>query len=214
MVKRLEKNINGDVSSVITQRFDKIKKQFKINLSNIFGKSHNRAIQIGIDLGGKKSAKSNIKQKIMAVNKVMANDISNIKDEQSQNVTRVIAQSYAQGLPSLQLKQQVSKELDTSGYKIDRAIRTNTAYLSSLTKLMTWADMGFTKYSWVLGKNDSVTRPHHKWLHGRVFLIKDALNNKAPIPGHIPNKDGSTDLSESMSCRCGVKLEKDSAKVS
>jgi hypothetical protein len=73
---------------------------------------------------------------------------------------------------------------------------------------MTWRDMGFTEYEWVLGKNDKRTRDYHKWLHGRSFSIIDALTGKAPIPGHVPNADGTTNLSQSINCRCGIRLVK------
>ena len=208
MAKTLQSDVSNNVSAVISQRFDRIKKQFSINLSNIFGKSYDRAVQVGIELGGNKPSKSAIKNKATAVSKMMSSDIDTIKNSQSQNVRRIIAQSYAQGLPSSKRKAQVSEEIGQSGYRLDRAIRTNTAYLGSLTKLMAWAEMGFTEYEWILGKDDSNTRPYHKKLHGKIFKIKAALEGRAPIPGRVSDKNGKVILSESINCRCGIRLHK------
>lgn len=208
MVKKLEQDITTSISDVIAARFKKIQDRFKINLGAVFGKSLDRALQVGIDFGGKKVNKQVIKRRASAVQKVMANDISNIKNEQTQNVSRVIAQSYAQGLPSLKTKQMVVDQLGQSNYKIQRAVRTNSAYLGSLTKLMTWDEMGFKEYEWVLGKSDKATRPLHRAMNGKPFKIKDALAGRAPIPGRVPNKDGTINLSQSINCRCGIRLGK------
>lgn len=206
MAKVLQQDVSNRIGDVIKTRFKKIKNQFALNLKNVFSKAYDRAVQVGVDLGGDKAPKQNIKKKAAAVQKMMHGDIDMIGNEQTQATSRVIAQSYAQGLPSLKLKQQVADTVGQSGYKLDRAIRTNTAYLASITKLMTWDEMGFTNYDWVLGKSDKNTRPYHKWLHGRTFKIKDALAGRAPIPGRVPKRDGSTDLSQSINCRCGIKL--------
>lgn len=204
--KKLTKDISGVVVDLVKQGFARLKRRYKFNLKTIFNKSFDRASLVGMDLGSKSAAKANISHKISAVTRMMTNDIDKIGNEQSQNVARIVAQAYAMGLPSLKLKQQVKDELEKADFKVDRAVRTGTAYLSSVTKLLAWQEQGFKNYSWLTGRDDNRTRPLHKRLNGKVFKIKDALEGRAPIPGRIPNKDGSVNLSESINCRCGVRV--------
>lgn len=206
VTKTLIKDISGVASDIVSAKFKKLKKNYSINLQSIFNKTFDRASLSGIELGSDKAGKFNIRKKVMAVAKMMSDDIDTISNEQSQNVARVVAQSYGMGLPSTKLKMQVKDELGKSDFKVDRAVRTGTAYLSSLTKLLTWYEQGFREYEWILGKDDKVTRPSHKRRHRKVYKIKDALEGRAPIPGRVPNADGSVNLSESMNCRCGLRI--------
>jgi SPP1 gp7 family putative phage head morphogenesis protein len=208
VTKKLTKDVSGVVVDLVKQGFKRLKQRYRLNLKTIFNKSFDRASLVGTDLGTKSAAKANIRQKIAAVQRMMTNDIDKIGNEQSQNVARVVAQAYAMGIPSLKLKQQVKNEIDKADFKVDRAVRTGTAYLSSVTKLLAWQDQGFKNYAWLTGRNDSKTRPLHRKLNGKVYKIKDALEGRWPaqIPGRVIDRSGNVVLGESINCRCSVRV--------
>lgn len=206
--KTLEKNPMNSIDEVLNDKFKIMKNRYSLNLDSVMNKSFNRALDVGVSAGGSsKAKKAAVKNKLNALKKVMLGEIDQIKDKTSQSMSRDIASNFARGASSGQLKKQLADNLGKSDYEIDRAVRTNTAYLSSISKLLAWQEQGFTHYKWVLGVKDAATRKQHiKW-NGQEFSIADALAGRAPIPGHVMTK-GKFDNAESINCRCGVRLSR------
>jgi len=208
LVKTLKDNPVNAVEDIIKDKFKSIKSRYSLNLDSVLKKSFDRSLDVGVQLGGKKTQASNIKSRLNALKKVMIGDIDKIENEASQNTARVIASAYASGIPSGKIASALTTEVGGIDYKTSRAIRTNTVYLSSLTKLTVWDSQGFTHYKWVLGIKDAATRKQHKIWHGKEFSIKVALSGRAPIPGHVTDKNGKVILGESINCRCGISLSR------
>jgi SPP1 gp7 family putative phage head morphogenesis protein len=209
MTKQLDKNPVSKIEDLVADKFKSIKRRYSLNLDSVLSKSFNRAFDAGADMNPNSKAKKMITMsKLKALKKVMIGDIDKIEAETSQNTSRDIANAYATGMPHGKINKQLQDSIGGAQYKIDRSVRTTTAQLASLSKLIAWQAQGFTHYKWRLGKNDKVTREQHKKWHMKEFKIIDALEGRAPLPARVYLKNGKLDLGQSMNCRCGVVLSR------
>lgn len=208
VLKTDPKKVTRSINDIIADKFNMIKKRFSLNLDSVFHKSYSRAQLDGISAKPSVKAKKIIvKNRVNALKSVMLQDIDNIQNKTSQDAARDVANNYATGASSGSLKQQIKNNFNMTDSKVSTVVRTNTAYLASLTKLKVWQEQGFSHYLWITGKFDSKTRPQHKKWNHKEFSIADALAGKAPIPGHVM-ENGKINLSQSINCRCGVRLSR------
>jgi len=206
MVKKIQKDLTGRVEDLISSKFNKIKNSFSVSLTSVFNKSLKNEVGFGVKLG--KASEQNIRKRYNVLKNIMLKDIENLQNKKTQEISRKVAQAYAMGKPISKVKSDIMEELQKSHFEIERIVRTNTAYMSSLTKLLSLQEMGFTHYQWQTGVFDNKTRENHRRANGKVFSIKDALAGRAPIPGHWVDRNGKVVLSESINCRCGIKAYK------
>jgi len=204
MAKELKKDLTGKVEDLVANKFKKIRSNFSKMLTGVFNDSWKTATA-GVSLSQRPSKKV-IDNRMKALKNIMLGDIDNLKNKQTQDISRQVAQGYASGKNIGKVKFGIMDSLGSTHSKVNTIVRTNTAYMSSLTKLLAWKDMGFTEYKWQTGVLDSRTRDLHRRYNGKVFKIADALagKNGASIPGHFIDNNGKVILSESINCRCGI----------